>query len=426
MFKLLTRFDEVKIFAQPLAWPVIIFLFLSLIGSPLLNKTTLLLGILYLLTSNYKDVLIIGANSLRAYGVLLLMCWNLVSVSWSVAPAVSALNVVNDFEILFFSILAAYHARDKDLAESIKLTFITVIFIAVIYCGLFPGDSFSASGLRSFYTHKNNLGFVAGVGAVISIIMFKMNFLNVIFLLSSLTLLLLSQSKTSMLLVGVICILVLLISLIKLIYDNVTTFTQGLLQLLVKPLSFCFYIAIGALVLFREQVAGYLIAYLPYDALTGRGLLWVTVLTRSKDDLLLGLGQGSFWLAGAESEIQQTSVYYEKLGWIDNLISADGGYVDVVGAIGFVGLALLLVAFINVYKLNFKLMGRGDWKLYFSLITFLALHNVTETGFFKFTYPLWFTFFLITFYLIFIRQIDQGDKMKNTRKQASSNSHVEK
>lgn len=402
--------DQLKRNAKNLAWPVILFLFLSLIGSPILNKATLFLAILSLIVLQYKDAPSIVFHSFKAYGLMLLMLWNVLSITWSIVPSVSTLNVLNDMQILLFAIFAAYHARNKDLAGSIKFTFMVVIAALVIYCVIFPGDSMSSHGLRSFYHHKNNLGITAGVSTLIILMTYQKNVIDTVFLLLSLALLILSQSKTSMNLVAVISVLVFLIYLMQLIYRNVAVYTQGFLRMMMNIIPFILYGIIGVLIFLRERIADYLISFIPFDALTGRGQLWVTVLTRSRDDLLIGIGQGVFWRAGMDSEIQQTGLFYEYIGWVDELISADGGYVDVIGAIGFVGLGLLLASFVHVYKYNFQLMHKVEWKVYFSLITFLVLHNVTETGFFKFTYPLWFILFLITFYLIFKKEMEDHDK----------------
>lgn len=385
---------------KTLAWPLLFFFLLSILQSRFLNKTTILLFILYLVITNYKEIIFISVRSLKAYGLLLLLAWEIASISWSKAPMTSLINVGNDIEILLFSLYSAYQARNKDVAGTLKLAAIIVITVVIAYCIIFPGASMSPYGLTSFYNHKNNLGFAIGVCSVILVMVFDNKLSNYVFLILSICLLMLSQSKTSINLLIFVCVLVAFLEGVRRSYHHLTPFTQGLVNILMKTIPSLLYILIAMLVLFRESITDYLIATIPYDALTGRGLLWITVLTRTRDDLLTGLGPGVFWGADRMSEIVQTTLYEQS--WIKELHAADGGYIDVIGGIGFVGLALLLLSIVQAYRLLYqaKINSMHTYRLIFSFITYFILHNITESDAFRFVDAPWFMLQFLTFYLI--------------------------
>lgn len=409
------RLDKMKSYGQSLSWPLVIFVFLSLMGSPLLNKLTLLLGISYLLILNYKGLYTIGLHSLKAWGLLLLMLFDVFSITWSETQRVSTLNVMNDVGILMFAMLAAYHAQNKDVVASIKLVFTIVIALLALYCILFPGDAYTSHGLRSFYGQKNNLGYTAGISSIVMIMTLRKHWIDYVTLFVSALLLLLSQSKTSIALVIAVLLLVTFVYWFSIYFNHLSKFTQGFISILLKALLPLSYAMVGLVLFFRERIADFIMLNIPYEALTGRGMIWATVLTRTRNELLIGLGRGSFWGAGMESEINQTHIGYQQR-WLTELSSADGGYVDVIGSLGFIGLALFLVAIVQAYSLNFAAIKKVHWTLYFALITFFVFHNITETDVFKFTNMMWFMFMFLTFYVLFKQTVTSTSETLFNRK----------
>jgi exopolysaccharide production protein ExoQ len=397
-----TIFEKVSNQCQNLAWPLIVFFLFSLIQSALINKVSVFLFICYLFVLNYKDIFKITLQSFRAYALLLFLLWDISSIGWSVSPMTTLINVGNDVEIIVFSLIAAYQARNKDVVTSLKLVAIIIIIAVIIYSLIFPGDSINASGLKSFFGNKNYFGQTMALSSIFLILTIGRNFKNYIFVVLSVSLLILSQSKSSIALFAFIIFLILVMYLLNLGYQQLSSYTQGFINLMLKTIPMVLYSLIGLLVFFRESVSDYFITTFPYEALTGRGLLWVTVLSRTREDLLIGIGPGAFWAGGAYagSEISQTAISYEQ-PWIASLNAADGGYIDIIGALGFIGLGLLLFVIIQSYQFSFREKSIHIKRLSFSLITFFLLHNVTETNVLRFTDSLWFIFVFITFYLVF-------------------------
>ena len=229
--------------------------------------------------------------------------------------------------------------------------------------------------------------------------------LDAIFVVLGLILLGLTQSKTSIALFLAIILITVFIAFFKRIYRSLSAYAQGCIQLLASLIPIILYGLIFIMVIYREEICAYLLQNLPKELLTGRGNIWLTVLTRTKDDLLLGIGQGIFWEADALSEIAQTPFAEE---WMTKLKSADGGYIDMIGSHGFLGLGLLLVAFIQFYKLLMHHASNPIALPAFVLITFFVLHNITESSVFRFLSDLWFIFQFLMFYLIFLPK-DKND-----------------
>lgn len=403
-----------------LSWPLMTFFFLSIMQSTILNKSTLFLFILWLSVIHLREFLSIIKGLFQTYSLILILVWEMLSIGWSKVTLSSIIYVGNDIEVMIFCLLVAFHSKHKDVAKSLKLTCFFVIGIALVYCFMFPGDSISPIGLKSFYIHKNSLGYTMAICSLIILMSFKKSLLNYMFLFISILLLILSQSKTSQNLFLIVLFIFGIAFAFKHFYSHLTEYTKNTIKLLSKTIPSFLYAFIFTGVIYREDVATYLMNKIPDDAFTGRGLLWNTVLSRSFDHLLIGNGPGVFWGSDLLSEIAQTPLYQQP--WIRELHAADGGYIDVIGSLGFVGLALVLVAIIQFYKLVFNAPKIKTVILSAGLTTFFVLHNFTETGFFRFVSVLWFLFQFFTFYLTFISEKNRSLNDKRTQSLITINS----
>lgn len=383
------------------SWPLaILYLALSL-QTTLLTKATLLLGVIILmvLTIQQKSPWPSIGQFPKISGLLLLQLLAIFSFAWSYVPYQTIIKVMNNLEILYIAFLLAQYSINKNVAATLKWSSSLMIAIIFCYTVLFFGESMPAQGLKAFYYQKNALAPVLVVSLFMLIYTPDFKKIDAFFVALGLILLGLTQSKTSISLFIAIIFLTLFIVVFKRVFNSLSRYAQGCLKLCAKLIPIFLYALIICMVVFREEVSGYILQHLPKEALTGRGEIWLLVLGRTKDDLLLGIGQGIFWEADAVSEIAQMPFIGE---WMRHYKSADGGYIDIIASHGFLGLAFLLVAFIQFYKRVLHHASHPIALPAFAVITFLLFHNITESDVFRFLSDLWFLFEFFMFYLILL------------------------
>jgi len=119
---------------------------------------------------------------------------------------------------------------------------------------------------------------------------------------------------------------------------------------------------------------------------TGRTEIW-QVVREQQTNPLFGVGFSSFWSSRSAQQIWDEFI---------TLVSAHNGYLDVYLDGGFIGLALVLVMLVVVFR---KVMGQlgSDSKmasLQFAFLLLIVVRNWSETSFLR-GGPLWFTFLLL-------------------------------
>lgn len=358
-----------KLIYKNLAWPFILFYLVLNIYSPIATKASVFLLILFLSISNYDRVEQTLACIIKAWPLMLLILWEFFSFLWSRIPSLSIGIIINDLEICCLSLLLAQYTYNKDIASSLKFASSFLIIICVLYSVLLYPKAMSSIGLKAFYGQNFFLGEAMAICTFIQLLIPNKRKLNYALGFVGFVLIILSESKTSLNLTLTILIIWLVIILVKKVYDSLSKYSQGMLSLASKLIPILLYISLILLVFFREDVVFYLMQHLDAEDFTGRGQLWLTELGRNQDDLLTGIGVGVFWGADRASEVAQTALYDQL--WIHSLTAGDGGYIDMIGALGFVGLVLLFLTYINNYRLIFKNINDDVMPLAFALTTFM-------------------------------------------------------
>lgn len=388
--------------SAPLAWAFMPVLAIMLLGNNIFTKITLLLCLVYFGVRNLRAIPDMVLALRRNPALVLLQVWALLSVTWSVVPRVTLDIVTTQAAFFCLAVLIAHYSVGKDIDRSLKVVAYFVITVIGLFALVYPREAVSAAGFKAFYANKNGLGIVTAICLLILLCARRRTWLDVGFATAAFALLLSSRSKTSISLFAIIVVIYLASRVVGAWHRGRSLFARQILAMLGKGVLGLVYGAILALVVFRDQCAAWLAAVLPYDFLTGRGELWVAVLKRTEVDLLHGLGPGSFWGAGRLSEIAQTSLLTKYPGWIDKLGSADGGYIDMIGALGFVGLALMLLGFVSNARRLQRLAPVVRSAMPMALISLFIFHNITETTAFHSTNTLWFLYLYLSFYLIFL------------------------
>lgn len=327
------------------------------------------------------------------YGILSL------SYFWSFVPKLTLDAIESQLAFLIFVICVSSKHSADDFSKSLKISASFLVCFVVLYCVFFPMQSYSSSGLNAFFSHKNSLG---GALALCALILFNNVdrtkselFLGVV----AFVLLVATQSKTAIFLF-VVCLFIERAAIkFELVFFKKST------KLLVVDVfrSIMFYMALiflVAMVVFRNDLLSIISINLPKTAFTGRGMLWLVVIQQMRENSLLGIGPGVFWQGGRNSEIAQTTLYLMDPYWVQRMASADGGYIDMVASIGFLGLALFLLSVLDLYRKLFRFWYKSESRLIFVLVSFVLLHAVTESTILHSTNVFWMTYLLCYFRVV--------------------------
>jgi exopolysaccharide production protein ExoQ len=377
-------------------WLLTLVLLTLLVGRNVFNKpvlaATLLAYLPLAVASQGRSVqLLPRCFSLGALWLLLAA-----SYSWAVVPRVTLDMILTQSAFMALALLIALRDQAVGFSSSLRLAAALLLPLVAVYCLLFPGASFSAAGLNGFYLHKNNLGSVMAVCALALFYAPGLNKGHAALGMVAVGLLAASLSKTSIALF-VTCGFLLLVADS---WGNRVCSAPGqpptkrTVRLVAHVLVL---LGLAALVLFRDDLLDLLWTHLPKTALTGRGTLWLAVMQQMRVHSLLGIGPGAFWLAGDASEIAQTSLYRMDSQWVQRMVSADGGYVDLVASLGVLGLVLFVVTAVDLYRRLFRNWYQPDSRLVFVLATFVLLHAITESTILYSTNILWLVYLLCYF-----------------------------
>lgn len=116
----------------------------------------------------------------------------------------------------------------------------------------------------------------------------------------------------------------------------------------------------------------------PDATFTGRTAFWTFMLQSIGDKWLAGSGLGAFWNVGATSPNLHSIHDYVRFA-----NQAHNGYLDLVAALGLIGLMLLLLLFLHFGYASERLRV-GDLRLYrfaWFFVLFSLFHNAMESSF---------------------------------------------
>lgn len=332
----------------------------------------------------------------RPYSMPALWTLFMCSYFWSKVPMASLNNILTLTAFLILAIFISIYHKTDGFSKQLRTSAIIIMACVVLYTLMAPGSLATSAGATSFYSQKNNFGMMMGLCTLILLNVPGRNRWHVCIALLAIMLLVLSQSKTSMLVLLAVSGLLWLIN--RRAEQQRGTFEpfQKKLRFLPKPYTLAL-LSLVLLVLFRDSLLDLLWDNLSKTFLTGRGTLWLTVIQQVRGNSLLGIGPSVFWDADRASEVAHTSLASDDPLWIQKLGGADGGYIDLIASVGVLGLALFLYTAADLYRGLSRNWERPDSRLMFVLSTFVLLHAIAETTLLTTCNVLWLVYLLCYF-----------------------------
>lgn len=296
------------------------------------------------------------------------------SALWSRAPAVTLRRSV---ALVGTTLLGIYFAGRYEMEEQLRLL-AWAVGIAVVASLLF-GFMLPAYGLqpetrgvfwRGIYNHKNTLGRLVTLGAVVFVLRLKeargQRAGAFAMLALSVVLLLLSGSKTALVIALGLAALLPLYSAARWHYS-----------LYIPLFIVAVLVSTAAATWLLGNYETVLTALGRDVTLTGRTELWSVVLEMIRRRPWLGYGFSGFWL-GWEGESYWV---WQAVGW--DVPHAHNGFLDLMLDLGVVGLVL----FGAVYVRSFVVAARAiraeksaAWLWPLCYLTFMLLYNFTESA----------------------------------------------
>ncbi|MBT8582837.1 hypothetical protein G6653_08655 [Polynucleobacter paneuropaeus] len=320
--------------------------------------------------------------------IIILVGLEFLSTLWSYESEVTLRRSVQ--QLFLFICLCSPFFLKVDINKLLLWIGYLFFFIVVVNLLLIPISGISDFGYSGYFTHKNSLGQVSVLATYFLFFMVfqcKAKWERYFWLLASmgaLALCLLSNSKTSIALL-LVCPLFAIQSL--------------RISHLPDPLSKMIWLNFFTIIIFLILACFYFNFYSIYDVsdllygdgtFTGRTKIWSFVEPYMENNIILGSGYGAFWNLGSSS----ASIGF---GFIEGIIQAHNGYLDVVLEIGLLGLLLvslyLLTIFWSILKTSPKNFSYGV--LLGATFFFVLLNNLMESSLIRGFTPLWVALLLI-------------------------------
>ena len=319
--------------------------------------------------------------------LILMMIWMWLSSAWSLDPEVSFRRSLLHSSFLLMACFAAYRYDFRQIVALLFLLTIVVVACSFYFIILDPFLGFNPDGrgARGAFLHKNTLGgfMIVGVAAAASALRLRIvsRLVGYVVLAAAITLLIMANSTTSMLVAALMLGAFIMLSLKERLSFRLFA---ALVALSTSMLIFGIMLLIANIDEFFLLVGR--------DAtLTGRDVIWSYTLSMIQERPFVGYGYAAFW----ENE---PILHYvaETLQW--SITHAHSGYLEMWLELGIVGLGLMIVFIIGiVFRAIFRPLP--DHARSFILPFFIAMivNDFVETHLFVYKHFGWIVMLIFVF-----------------------------
>jgi len=314
----------------------------------------------------------VAAAGLKAWPLLVLAGIQILSISWSIDPLVTARKDVLELVMLSIGIYLGERYSINDMAKLLAgvlcgtMVLVAILRVAVPRLVLDPDQH---NALRGLSQNKNGFGFYIGLTVALLLLVRFTRFDRVryVFIPMALGMLLLSHSMTSVAAAAVI-IMTLPIWLVARL--PIRQRLTGYICVAVTVVSVGFLAALNL---------GRLLAFVGRDTtLTGRTEVWNQLIVAIQHHPYLGYGYGTFW-TGLRGESLDVFV---AAGWMAP--SAHNAYLDLWLALGIPGVVMTIAIFWDVFRRAIEYIRIepgwfGLWPV--ACLLFILVHGTGESEF---------------------------------------------
>ena len=350
-------------------------------GDPLLRYSYIAIYVItfFLLLQRWQGFIYFAT---RDKLLLLLVGIAVVSVFWSVQPDVT---LPRSAALLGTTLFGVYLATRFSLREQLLLVAWTLgisVLASLLFIVALPSYAefadFRGSAIRGAFIHKNSLGRVMALAAMVFLLFFlsdrRYRWVTGVGFGLSVGLLLLSRSATALV---VFLVLLFLLPL----YKGLRWRYGSLVPVLIAGVGLC-----GGIVMWLSGSEQNALSTVGRDVtLTGRTQLWAAVLDMIWQHPWLGYGYGAFWLGwqGEAAHIGLALIYPQYVNPISGIPPhAHNGFLDLWLDLGLLGLSVFALGFLLAVSralawLKSSNAAEGYWPLVY--LSFALLFSMTES-----------------------------------------------
>lgn len=350
-------------------------------GSNLLNQAFwLLLFALAVVAGRRVPILRLGW---RLWPLTAYLAWSAASILWALAPDIVIRRLLLQIFVVGSVVLPIVLIDDDEKVRATVLRVMFVVLLAnVVALGLRPPTPLGHAGI---YSQKNELGLTAALALLtcltsLSLGGFLQRAMAWLGIPLALALLMVSRSKTSLLLAVVIPALGWAIALAARLLKLSPALLLGCLLALAIP------IGLGIAEVIDLTLDDVLRLAFGDATFTGRTDIWDFAAAQIAGNPVLGHGYNGFWGIGDASPAA-----FSGSELIASILQAHNGYLDILLETGFVGLALFLALLAVVIKESGANTARSlaAGTLVIALTLFTTLHNGFESTALRRFHPVW-------------------------------------
>ncbi len=334
----------------------------------------------------------------------------LISFGWSENPDFTLFNIREVMMMTSFGLYLATRFNLKEQVELIASTLFIGAILSTVFALGFPSVGVHGAdhpgAWLGVYGHKNNLGSMMVLNSLTFFSLPKDNstLYKWVGFICSLVLMLLSTSKTSL-------VLSFLLILIMWFYKKFRW--QGTMSVVFVDIGVLILgcVAVVVLTYWIELLTG-----LGKDpTLTGRTPIWGAAIARLMERPLLGYGRDAYWAPKSKYAVEAGKAIG---GWTPP--HGHNGLVDLALDVGLIGLSLFLICYFTAFARSLKrAYAARNPEILFPLayLTFLAMNNVTESYLLRGANVYWVLFITV---VLTINQKVMNPKIPNQKGKISN------
>lgn len=340
------------------------------------------------------------------------------SVTWAFKPEISFIRFSQQAMIVTSIIVPALlMSRTADLMHGLFICFALASALNLVFvfgAGYQTIMDKVSIGYNGYFTGKGLLGQCAVITCFLAA--YELLFpgyrraLGAIAITIAITLLLFSQSKTSL---GLALLVPALAGAVLFIRRFAVRVSPALLLALI-PIGYMILSSVSGFNVYR-------LSYILYgdSSFTGRTVIWEFADWEIARRPLLGWGYQSFWLVGPDGP-----AIVDAPGWVKTMPHAHNGYKDAMLELGYIGLALLLTFIFTTLHAVGRVADRSfahAW-LVLSIALFVIVSNFLETTWMRAFDFMWVVFLIVTVEIARYRHPSPSNSPKRPRRYQSARS----
>jgi exopolysaccharide production protein ExoQ len=318
--------------------------------------------------------------------LLLLVGYCLLSVAWSSHHEIAlrrCFGIIVPMCILLVAI--ALIERPRNAALCLYIAFWIALLLNAAVASL--ASSFDEFGhFRGATSNKNVLGSIAALATLSGVALIPWlkrgwsRALCAVYIIAWMAILAATLSKTSLVLAAIVPLGFFMLRIVSGLLGVSLFLASTLLALLAAVVMLLLYAAGG------NGPADLVQLVWPDATFTGRTALWSFMAHQLKDTWLTGAGFGSIWGIGFQSPNLFSAYDFVRLA-----NQAHNGYLDVLAALGVIGLVLLgtMLLHFDAVADRFRSHSMRIYRLSWFIVLFSLIHNLMESSLLVPFAPVW-------------------------------------